>query len=85
MDVSTFNASFTRVELFSLVAVAVVVGVVLGPGAITLEGTDSMWVEAPPRCSWRCSSSSSARSRSGRQSSSDETTVPYCRIGDRSS
>jgi|AntRauTorcE11898_2_1112593.scaffolds.fasta_scaffold43805_1 uncharacterized membrane protein len=46
MDVSTFNASFTRVELFSLVAVAVVVGVVLGPGAITLEGTDSMWVEA---------------------------------------
>jgi len=46
MDVSTFNASFTRVELFSLVAVAVVVGVVLGPGAITPEGTDSMWVEA---------------------------------------
>ena len=46
MDISTFDESFTRVELFSLVAVAVVVGVFLGPGAITVEGIDSVWVEA---------------------------------------
>lgn len=46
MDVSAFEESFTAVEIFSLVAVAIVVGVLLGPGAITVAGTNSMWVEA---------------------------------------
>lgn len=46
MDISTFRESVTQVERFSLVVVAVVVSVFLGPGAITVEGLDSMWVEA---------------------------------------
>ena len=45
MDISAFNESFSQIEIFSLVAVAVVVGVFLGPGAITVDGTDSLWVE----------------------------------------
>lgn len=46
MDLAAIDESSTQVEIFSLVAVAVVVGVFLGPGAITVEGTDSMWIEA---------------------------------------
>lgn len=45
MDPGAFTESFTRVEIFSLVAVAIVVAVFLGPGAITVEGSDSAWVE----------------------------------------
>lgn len=45
MALAAINESFTPVEIASLVVVAVVVGVFLGPGAITVEGTDAMWVE----------------------------------------
>ena len=46
MDISTFDESFSRVELGALVAAAVIVGVLLGPGAIPVDGADSMWIEA---------------------------------------
>lgn len=46
MDLGVFTDSFTSVELASLLVVAVVVAVFLGPGAITVEGSDSIWIEA---------------------------------------
>lgn len=46
MDFTGFTDSFTQMELAALLVVATVVGVFLGPGAISVEGANSMWIEA---------------------------------------
>ena len=46
MNIAAITESFTQVEIFSLVVAALVVGVLFGPGAISVEGADSTWVEA---------------------------------------